>query len=108
LSLYLGRLVWLKKEKDDPIKEPFIELPLQAQKVRRNLLTFSLATLGIIIFGEIKGQATLLGIKGPPLNPCNINLCLLLITLYFLIYFVFLGHNTTIKMETQKYNKNNK
>jgi hypothetical protein len=83
-----------KATNDDPINEPFIELPLQALKIRRNLLTFSLASLAIIKFGEISGQATLLGIKGPTLTPCTINCCLLLITLYFLIYFSFLGYQT--------------
>ena len=81
-------------EQKAAIKAPFIELPLQALKVRRNLLTFSIMTLIVVKFGNMTWTPTGLGLTGPKLSGCSINLSLLTITLYFLIYFAFLGHQT--------------
>ena len=87
-----------KKDIDkDTITTPFIELPLQALKVRRNLLTFSIASLAVVKYGEIHGKFKFLNIEGPELSACTINWLLLVITTYFLVYFFFLGYQTQHK-----------
>ncbi len=78
----------------DVMNEPFIELPLQALKARRNLLLSSILMLIIVKFGDITASPQILGIQGPTLPPFVIKISLLLITLYFLVYFSWLGLQT--------------
>ena len=77
--------------------DPFIELPLQALKVRRNLLLVSILTLAIAIFGDITGSPQILGIQGPQIPSFWFNISLTIITLYFTVYFYWLGLQTSRK-----------
>ncbi|MGE4192904.1 MAG: hypothetical protein AB7E51_05900 [Pseudodesulfovibrio sp.] len=65
---------------------PFIELPLQAYKTRRNMLLCSALCWFQIIYSNLGGDFKIFG-KDISIPDKDINLVLIFITLYFLIYF---------------------
>ncbi|WP_419783436.1 hypothetical protein [Maridesulfovibrio sp.] len=81
---------------------PFVELPLQAQKVRRNLLTISTVSIIITIFGGLVDIPSFQGFKFNNLTPYKIELCLLLSTLYFMLYFGWLAHSTVAQWKLRR------
>ncbi|OEU69930.1 MAG: hypothetical protein BA863_01600 [Desulfovibrio sp. S3730MH75] len=83
-----------KSVDEDVIKEPFIELTLQAHKVRRNLLSISLLSCAILFFGGIDSSPSILGVSLKQLTPERFNWCIFLITLYFWAYFTVLSFQT--------------
>lgn len=88
-----------KKEPTEYMKEtPFIELPLQAYKARRNMLLCAILcgaqSFGVGFGG--KGSFSVLT-NELALTAQQFNTALILITLYFIIYFSVLGWATWLK-----------
>jgi hypothetical protein len=80
-----------KQKKEDPVKEPFIELPEQTQKIRRNLLAVSIISITIVLFGGVTGDPEIAGLKIEGLDSKVLHVCILCIITYEFCYFCFLS-----------------
>lgn len=78
-------------------KEPFISLSEQALKVRRNLLLSSSISYFILFFSPSIENITVLGAKLEHLEEGSIFFAISLITIYFTIYFSWLGFDEFLK-----------
>lgn len=86
--------------------EPFIELPLQALKTKRNLLICCILCCAVFFGGEIQSLPSALGtqVTGLPLSKLPIGL--FFITLYFEISFWWLGRQTYQKWKLRLTGRN--
>lgn len=82
--------------------EPFIELSIQVQKIRRNLLLCSVLCLAVFFGGEIKTNPNGMGmaVSGLPLKYQAH--ALLGVTIYFWIYYIWSGWQTFYKWKLRR------